>query len=84
MSHLGGKLSLRVEGVQAADHNVSCLLQRHGLGRLSDGLWRPLLDIGVESYSRTVAVCGTAALRRWRRVSVHIRIVFHLDTNKCN
>lgn len=61
-SHLGGKLSLSIKGVQESDHDIGHFLQRHGTGRLVQG---PLLNVGVEGNSFGGAISKAAAF--WGR-----------------
>lgn len=84
ISHLGGELSLSVKGVQVTDHDISRLLEPHRLGWLVNWVQDLLLHSGVKGYSSsagtTAAVCGPAALRRRRRLSVDFHITCQLET----
>lgn len=79
ISHLGGKLSLSVEGVQVSDHDVSRLLELHALGRLVNRVQGLLLHGGVKGHSSLAAVGKPAALCRRRRLAVQLPVTRRLE-----
>lgn len=79
ISHLGGKLSLSVEGVQVSDHDVSRLLELDALGRLVNRVQGLLLHGGVKGHSSLAAVGKPAALCRWRRLAVQLAVTRRLE-----